>query len=155
MAQDFIPRQDNDTDIGSEEFYIDGVFTTTLRFGDTTSMTTVPSAAGGQITEYYTSSVVGLNAVGLSLNELHGFTADPKFVQFAMICTSPDGGYSTGDRVFVNPTAGENLYGVGIWWDDNNVYARVLNTVILLSWTNGGWYAAVPARWNWYVNLFG
>jgi hypothetical protein len=67
-------------------------------------------AAGSPFTRSFTSSQQPISTGG-SLTLAHGLGAVPILIQFRIICTSPEIGYSTNDALIVNPLSQDSTGG--------------------------------------------
>jgi len=93
----------------------------------------------------------------------HGLANIPVFCQCVLECTSPDGVFSTGDRVFVNPQLASERVGFDIKWNTTQITVTGYNAdrfpygywiiehntgeAFTISSTNA-------SKWNLIVNLF-
>lgn len=152
MAQDMIPRSDNTTDIGSEEVYLQGLYTERITFADTTYLEAVPSGAGGYISDYAQVDAGGTHLTGKQTNA-HGMTSGARWCQCILQCTSPNAGYTLGDKVFFQPQNDESD-GIVVWWDDTNLYTRIGNQVSINNFTDGNHINITLSSWKLLVNLF-
>ena len=96
-------------------------------------------------------------------SQSHGLPSSPAFAQCVLECTSSDGVFSTGDRVFINPMAGAQNVGFDIRWNASTLFVQGLFNdrtpygLWIIEHNTGESFvidATNRSKWNLIVNLF-
>lgn len=137
-----------------------GTFTGTVTGGTITdgtlSMTGGAISGASQIGEIYISSAQTLSATKATL--AHGLSGTPNQIVLYLECTTANGQYSIGDRVWVSPNMNDNDEGSGtsnngfvVAADSTNVYFRTQGLNIRINNLDSGGLAITPASWRAYL----
>lgn len=159
MAIDVVPQTNNTTDVGSPTKYIDKVYTTRIVFGDNTVMTSALEFTGG-IVESGNVSTSFTNVLTTSTISLsHGMSAIPEFCQCIAKCTSPDGIFITGDKIFIPPVTRGGYYGFNISFTSSQVKVKgIRNTYQMIEHSTGQKFTIQSgvnsSKWALDINVF-
>jgi hypothetical protein len=130
--------------------------------GMTTGTNDTTFATPKKITDWYNAksftSAAQAITIGGALTIAHGLISEPKFFTFILKCLTGEGGYSTGDKVLVNPAyndGGTSPRGMSVRVDATNIYvkfANSANTFEILNASSGANLSITNANWQLIIN---